>query len=1023
MKQCINAAVEDLEGAAQRDARRVETAFLGVGMVSCVLGLAGCASSSSSSTSASDLELAPPGPGVIFSYPVDGQYDVTAGTLMLLTFSEALPPPPLRADAGMGGYGPCVKAANQVTGTFCVEGPNGFVDGRVGIDVRRLSFAPIGGFAEGATYRVYARPGMLEGGTNLPVSAPLLTFHTRSERTQAGVVARVLTVNGLPPVADGGSTLPFLDEAPLRLVFSEPVDPATVNPQNVRLVHVADSKAVDGQIVTDGIHLTFDPATTLQAGDDYRFVLTAAVHDLGGEAIAPVTIAFAPRRTAAPDAGLYRLDLIIEPPWLDGGVSQPQSGLSPMPANSNLLSAPLVGKNTLGVMSGGLESLVGNPQILGTPIPMLIRRGQRLDLTSMSIRFGGVLEAGLKTGIVHFTMLTDAFGFLKRNPLRAAEQTPDDAEAPVYVDLTMDALVTSEDTHGNVISTQTVMGIHLLGLSTLDGDQLAIEQVGAMDFSTLGINVAPVNLAMRLRTGSRPAVASLPTPVLISSFPAEGATGVSPGDPIELNFSGPMDPARIRDGVELKLTEGATVIPTTTQLRGSTLVIRPSRRLSDGVAASLNYTGLRSFAGGVVAEGTLSFTTGVISATLVTPPIITAISPGAPCALNASGPGRCAGGLSTDTSYQPFTLSSNRDIHVQFSQPMDPASLTLGAGCGQGSLRVELVDASGTCTAVVVGTLTTSDREVRFQANQPWKVGGAYRLTLVGGSTTSCGAGKICGRNGQPLNTDPLAGATSSAAGGPDVVIDFTGTAATPDSYQPLESDPFADLNGNGYLDAAETANDKNRVVMELGAYSGIITDASLVGDDCMPERAGQQVCSYIHATLPSSVGRLMTTCPIDASGRPASVANPCIEVQVYPSLIIGTSITMNTAAIGISIGDLPTGMMVMRLREKGGPIFGYIMREPGVADPQFVITNHVYFDNPDIEVPLASIDLHSKEMVVTLKGPVTFRPDGKMDTSLRSTHDVLVTANLSAILKVGSIDLKIPAGEMRITLGGPLLR
>ena len=1006
--------VGNLEGTGLTP--RIAAAFV-------ALWVAGCTSSSSSDTTLADLVLTPPGPGVVFSYPVDGQYDVTAGTVMLLTFSDPLPVPLLGADAGMGGYGACSKAGNQVLGTFCVEGPSGFVDGLLHLDGARLSFAPTGGFAQGATYRVYARPAMLDGGTNLPAAAPLLTFHTRGVRTLAGAAASLLTLNGFPLLADGGTAEPMLDEVPLRLVFSEPLDPATLTSQSARLVHLADSTSVDGQLATDGIHLTFDSAATLTAGDAYRFVLTTAVHDLGGEPIAPVAIDFVPRRMAVPDAGLYPLSLTVAPPWV-AGVAQPESKIASLSANSTLLSAPLLGTNILGVTSGGLDTLVGDPQVMGTPIPMIIRRGQRLDLTSLPIRFGGVLEAGLATGVVHFTMLTDASGFLFRNPLRAAEQEPDDAQSPVYVELTMDAVVTSEDPHGNVIATQTVMGIHLMGLSTLDGDQLAIENAGAMDFSTLGINVAPVNLAMRFRTGAKAAVAPLSVPSLISSFPAASATGISPGDPLELNFSAPLDPGYLRDGVELTLAEGATVIPVTTQLQGGTVVIRPSRRLDDGVAVRLTYTGLRSLAGEAVANGTLSYTTGVITSTMAAPPIITGISPGAPCAITGNAPGHCAGGLSNDTSYQPFSLSSNRDIHVQFSQPMDPASLTLGTGCGQGSIRVESLNANGQCAGVVPGTLTKRDRELRFQSNQPWTVGGAYRLTLVGGSDTSCGAGEICGRNGQPLNTDPLAGAKAAKAGGPDVVITFTGAAATPDSYQPLESEPFADMNGNGYLDAAETPNDKNRVVMELGGFGGLITNASLVGDDCMADRPGQQVCSYVHATLPSSVGGLLARCPVDASGQPATATKPCIQVQVYPNSIIGTSITMNTTALGIiPITNVATGVMVMRLREMGAPIYGYILNEPGVADPQFVITNNVYFDNPDISIPLATEDLHSKELVVTLKGPVTFRPDGRMDVALKSTGEVTVRANISALFIPGTIDLKIPAGEMRITLAGPLLR
>ena len=57
------------------------------------------------------------------------------------------------------------------------------------------------------------------------------------------------------------------------------------------------------------------------------------------------------------------------------------------------------------------------------------------------------------------------------------------------------------------------------------------------------------------------------------------------------------------------------------------------------------------------------------------------------------------------------------------------------------------------------------------------------------------------------------------------------------------------------------------------------------------------------------------------------------------------------------------------------------------------------------------------------LKGPVTFRDDGRMDVDLRSLADVPVKVNLSSAVGNGSIDLLIPAGEMHITLAGPVLR
>jgi hypothetical protein len=60
--------------------------------------------------------LTPPGPGVIFSYPRDGQYDVPVGTRLVLTFSDALPELT---------FIECAKSGDQVTGTFCVEGIGG----------------------------------------------------------------------------------------------------------------------------------------------------------------------------------------------------------------------------------------------------------------------------------------------------------------------------------------------------------------------------------------------------------------------------------------------------------------------------------------------------------------------------------------------------------------------------------------------------------------------------------------------------------------------------------------------------------------------------------------------------------------------------------------------------------------------------------------------------------------------------------------------------------------------------------
>ncbi len=989
-------------------------------LVLAALGAATCTSPTSSADSKTLASL--PGPGVVFSYPRDGQYDVPVGARVLITFSEAL--------SASAGQSACARDGEQVAGDFCVEGPEGLLSGAPTIEGATLVFAPAGGFSPGATYRVYARPALLPDATNLPAQAPLLTFHARSTRTRVGEAATVLTMNGHPFGSSDSGAMPFLDASPIRLLFSEPLDPTTVTSESARLVHVADSTAVEGVAHAHGIHFTFQPAQSLTAGDGYRLELTDAVLDRGGEPIAPVALELTPVRTAKPDADLVPLSLNVDPAWVDGA-RQTASRLGAMPVNTNVFTSMLVGANTLNVLPGGLDSLVGDTKALGTTIPMFIPRGQRLDLSSMQIRHGGAVDSGTQTGTTHFTMLTDSVGFLSRNPFRSPDQVPDDAQAPTYVWFMMDAVMSSEDPLGNNVSTQTVMGLELLGLSTAEGSQLTVEQVGTIDYDLLGLETAPVNLAMRLRTGPKAAVPELAAPSLLATFPADGATTASPAGLVELSFSAPLDPALIRDGQEIVLLQGSTAVPTATRLEGTTLVIVPSRRLGDQASVTLRYSGLRSFTGAEVASGQLSFKT---AATFGDPasPILVSLDPGAPCALtggSSTSPGHCAGGKATDTNYLPFTLPANRDIHAVFSLPIDPATVALGTACGKGSLRVETVGAGGTCSGVVSGWLLKGEREVRFTSNEPWTPGAAYRLTLVGGADAKCDAGEICGRNGLPLNTDPFNGLGASAAGGPDVVINFAGAPATQDVYMPLATDPIADLNGNGLLDVGELSNDKNRVAMEITGFGGFITAASLSGSDCLPDRPGMQACQYLSATMSSSFEGVLASCPIDAQGQPSNAPNPCVQVQVYPNFTLGTS-TSTTSTIStllnpitgpITNSDVPTGMAVERLRESDGPIYGYIMEEAGAA--VYVIHQNLYFDVPNLSIPLSTTDQKSKPISVTLKGPLTFRPDGRMEVALRNIADVPLQVNITSLLGSGNIDMHIPAGEMRVTLAGPLPR
>ena len=513
---------------------------------------------------------------------------------------------------------------------------------------------------------------------------------------------------------------------------------------------------------------------------------------------------------------------------------------------------------------------------------------------------------------------------------------------------------------------------------------------------------------------------------LLSSYPAAGDTDAPPDTKIELNFSAPLDASMALPSATLGLTENGSAVPITTRVDGSTLIVVPSRRLADNAQFVLSYGAINGVDGTPGAAGTLSFSTPVYSLQNPTAPILLTLIPGAPCALSgAVAPGSCAGGQSTDPSYLPFTLESNRSIVAAFSQPMDPTTLLLGTTCGTGAIRIEEDDANGDCLQPVPGVLQLSDRGFRFTPNVPWTPGASYVMTLVAGPDSNCDFGEICSTQGTPFNTAPLSG-FSAGAGGPDVVIPFTGIATTQDSFQPLQTDPFADLNGNGVFDSDETSQDSNRVGLVISGTTGVVSSASFNGPYCGSSTT--EACSYLYAQMPASVGQVLPSCPLDVNAQPTSNGGPCLQVRLWPGIILSTSTSMDTTALFglVPLNNINTGALLMRTRESTTPQLGYILSDPNSSSPQLVLQQSLYVDAPDLSIldGLVSHDLKSKPISFNFKGPVTFLPDGRMSVAVTNLDDETLTVNLSSFgITAGSIEMLIAAGELHITLAGPLLR
>jgi len=345
-----------------------------------------------------------------------------------------------------------------------------------------------------------------------------------------------------------------------------------------------------------------------------------------------------------------------------------------------------------------------------------------------------------------------------------------------------------------------------------------------------------------------------------------------------------------------------------------------------------------------------------------------------------------------------------------------------GAACNAGSVRIEEVDAAGACIAAVAGTAIHHDRVLSFVPDAPWQDGKRYRLTLVSGTDASCVTGEVCGITGEAPSFDPLGGDRSGDAGGPNLVLSFTGSAATGATLMVTETAPATDVNGSGFVEAGEVRRDDNRVLLKITDTTGLITDASFDNNtpDCDPRTAQKEACMYLSGAMPVELLPLSHDCALPGGEAVTS----CVPIVLSPQAMYGTSIAIDATAALIATINTPTGVSVLRIREPAnGPVTGYLIDDHGT--PTLVLALDIYLDAPDMSVlgGLASNDLHSKPLSVVLRGPLRFLPDGRISIAVKSIADIALTVNIDATILSGSVKLLIPAGEMKIQLVSPPLR
>ncbi len=980
-------------------------------------------------------------PGLTFSYPLDGQVDVPVQARLIFQFAA-----PVEAAALAE---PCALDGSQ--GGLCVIGGEGVIPvtaevlGEEG-NIVALSSTEL---LPGLTYSVFVRPGLQPLASNLRADEPMVTFRTRRSDSANGS-PQLLSVNGEDPQAfsgGGGPPLrrPVLDHTTFRLVFSEALDEQTLVPAgaaaNVKLRHVdGATPEVPVTVLLQGPHLVVDPLERLADGGMYQLVInelpTNRLADRAGNPTPSFALSFSPRASET-----YPQVVEVDYPGTAAGPGEELSPMTGAPFNSVVKRSTLIGVSTLGLLPGTLRVELGDPGAFGGPIPFVMPKGQRLTASELALKLAGVIDLGYQTGSLYFDLVTDANGWVSRNPYRSADQIPDDKDSPLTVDLTFDAALVAEDATGQAMATQTHLNIHLTGEATSVDGQLVMEAAGAIEVELLGVSRSTADISLRVRTGAMELSPLKVTPKVVAASPARGETFVPLDARPQILVSSALDLGEVLAAGEVELSSAAGPAQVSLRASGGALIVTPRTPLIAGTAYTLKLGRLTDVSGEQVpfspedataGTGIITFTTVGVPGGSAVAPQLAAVVPGAPCALTGGSgamPGRCAGGEDDDPSYQPFTLAADRPVEARFTQAMSGTTMQVGTACNQGAIRLEELSGT-TCVAAVAGELTRSLNGFRFQPMAPLKVGTRYRFSLIGGGNGTCGANELCGANGRPFNTTPLDGVEE--AGGDDVVLAFTAgepTRRTGITSINLATAKVADRNANGDIDdtAGERREPSSELAVDVESVGGVVSAASVTGPgpDCRSELAGRQACLGLSADLPVTVLPSVASCPIDLAGAPATNAGPCVPVRISAQDIQTTSLTISATAVGIDLSNIQTGMMRIRLLEPTAEgAVGYIMSGAD-GKPVIVVRAQTLMDAPDLSIFLGLVahDVNSKPVNLVLAGPVTFLPDGRMQVVLHNRGAVLIPVNISTALFDGRITLRVPDGTLTLSLTTPAIR
>ncbi|MEC7433887.1 MAG: alkane uptake protein AupB, partial [Pseudomonadota bacterium] len=386
-----------------------------------------------------------PRPGaMVYSFPMDGQADVSPKADIVLRFSHAI------TDDEATLQNKIILQSSGQSQPFTVT----LIDSG-----KSLKLEPANPLATGQEFTVtFQEPLAAEGGRQ--INTPNATGDDGIQFATRGAYAGLAELANTADTFDIAWQVPASDSpfqamnfSTFRFAMTQPVHPEWQSLGGSIQLRDASGQEVPATVLVKGNRITVDPCVTpepsqcgskqdiLNTGETYTLQLTnlASLTDSSEDNRFTGEFTFTPRDTGP--------TVVLQQTAVDSGNGELSSVLNGQALNAVTLNSVLQGEAGPSQQTGDLFAELAYAPAFDADeaLPLRIPKGSVLKSTSLNVLVGGkvqVLDAATgedqQTGTIKVTMLSDASGYMSPN------QYTDDINAPRHITLFMDVSMNTE---------------------------------------------------------------------------------------------------------------------------------------------------------------------------------------------------------------------------------------------------------------------------------------------------------------------------------------------------------------------------------------------------------------------------------------------------------------------------------------------------------------------------------------------------------------------------------------------------